>query len=99
MKKIYNKVLKFIFSILIAGAFLTFSAFWYFSHDLPDFKKSVSEAIALKNNSLKFQRLPQYLVFRTAFYQDFQIRSCFVSNKKKNGRNEVEKRNEKATAC
>ena len=39
MKKIYNKVLKFIFSILIAGAFLPFSAFWYFSHDLPDFKK------------------------------------------------------------
>ena len=39
MKKIYNKILKFIFSILIAGAFLTFSALWYFSHDLPDFKK------------------------------------------------------------
>ena len=39
MKKIYNKVLKLIFSILITGAFLIFSAFWYFSHDLPDFKK------------------------------------------------------------
>tara|TARA_B100000945_G_scaffold303071_1_gene287248 strand:+ start:2979 stop:5330 length:2352 start_codon:yes stop_codon:yes gene_type:complete len=39
MKKIYSKLLKVLFSFFIAGIFLTFSAFWYFSHDLPDFKK------------------------------------------------------------
>ena len=39
MKKIYSKAIKFLFSVFIIGVFLTFSAFWYFSHDLPDFKK------------------------------------------------------------
>jgi len=39
MKKIYSKVIKLLFSVFIIGVFLTFSAFWYFSHDLPDFKK------------------------------------------------------------
>ena len=39
MKKIYSKVIKLLFSIFILGIFLIFSAFWYFSHDLPDFKK------------------------------------------------------------
>ena len=39
MKKIYSKVIKLLFSVFIIGIFLTFSAFWYFSHDLPDFKK------------------------------------------------------------
>ena len=39
MKKIYSKVIKLLFSVFILGVFLIFSAFWYFSHDLPDFKK------------------------------------------------------------
>tara|TARA_B100000700_G_scaffold7930_1_gene8351 strand:+ start:1725 stop:4076 length:2352 start_codon:yes stop_codon:yes gene_type:complete len=39
MKKIYSKVIKLLFSIFILGIFLIFSAFWYFSHDLPDFNK------------------------------------------------------------
>ena len=39
MKKIYSKIVKILFSFFIVGVFLVFSAFWYFSHDLPDFKK------------------------------------------------------------
>ncbi len=39
MKKIYNAFLKTITLILLTIVFLLFSAFWYFSHDLPDFKK------------------------------------------------------------
>ncbi len=39
MKKIYSKIVKILFSFFIVGVFLAFSAFWYFSHDLPDFKK------------------------------------------------------------
>ncbi len=39
MKKIYSKLIKLLFSVFIIGVFLTFSAFWYFSHDLPDFKR------------------------------------------------------------
>ena len=39
MKKIYTGTFKILISILIGGVFMIFSAFWYFSHDLPDFKK------------------------------------------------------------
>ena len=39
MKKIYNAIFKTITLILLTIVFLLFSAFWYFSHDLPDFKK------------------------------------------------------------
>ena len=39
MKKIYNAIFKTITLILLTTVFLLFSAFWYFSHDLPDFKK------------------------------------------------------------
>ena len=39
MKKIYNAIFKTIILILFTTVFLLFSAFWYFSHDLPDFKK------------------------------------------------------------
>ena len=39
MKKIYNALFKTIILILFTIIFLLFSAFWYFSHDLPDFKK------------------------------------------------------------
>ena len=39
MKKIYNAIFKTITLIFLTIVFLLFSAFWYFSHDLPDFKK------------------------------------------------------------
>ncbi len=32
-------MIKILFAFFITGIFLAFSAFWYFSHDLPDFKK------------------------------------------------------------
>ena len=39
MKKVYSALLKALTIISLTILFLTFSAFWYFSHDLPDFKK------------------------------------------------------------
>ena len=39
MKKIYNALFKTLTLIFLSIVFLLFSAFWYFSHDLPDFKK------------------------------------------------------------
>jgi len=39
MKKLYIGTLKILISGFIAAILLIFSAFWYFSHDLPDFKK------------------------------------------------------------
>ena len=39
MKKLYSALLKTLTIISLTILFLTFSAFWYFSHDLPDFKK------------------------------------------------------------
>ena len=39
MTKTLNYTLRIIVSIIIVGLFLIFSAFWYFSHDLPDYKK------------------------------------------------------------
>ncbi len=39
IRKIYGGIIKVLILCLITGIFLTFSAFWYFSHDLPDFKK------------------------------------------------------------
>ena len=39
MKKIFNHTIKFFVSMLIFGVLIAFSAFWYFSHDLPDYKK------------------------------------------------------------
>ena len=39
ISKIYTGIIKILFLALIISGFLTFSAFWYFSHDLPDFKK------------------------------------------------------------
>ena len=39
MTKTFSYGIKIIISIFILGIFLIFSAFWYFSHDLPDYKK------------------------------------------------------------
>ena len=39
MKKFYSGTFKILISAFIGGVFMIFSAFWYFSHDLPDFKK------------------------------------------------------------
>ena len=39
MKKIFNYAIKVCISIFFFGAFLIFSAFWYFSYGLPDYKK------------------------------------------------------------
>ena len=39
MKKIYKALFKTLTLIFLTVIFLLFSAFWYFSHDLPDFKK------------------------------------------------------------
>ncbi len=39
MKKVYNALLKTLTIVSLSVLFLLFSAFWYFSHDLPDFKK------------------------------------------------------------
>ena len=39
MKRFYNVIFKFLVISFLALFFLIFSAFWYFSHDLPDFKK------------------------------------------------------------
>ena len=39
MKKIFSYAIKVCISILLFGAFLIFSAFWYFSYGLPDYKK------------------------------------------------------------
>ena len=39
MKRLYIGTIKLLISGLILGVFLVFSAFWYFSYGLPDFKK------------------------------------------------------------
>ena len=39
MKKLYNTAFKILVLGFLIAIFLIFSAFWYFSHDLPDFKK------------------------------------------------------------
>ena len=39
MKKIFNYAIKVCISIFLFSAFLIFSAFWYFSYGLPDYKK------------------------------------------------------------
>ena len=39
MKKIYNTVFKLLVLGFLTSIFLIFSAFWYFSYDLPDYKK------------------------------------------------------------
>ncbi len=39
MTKTFNYGIKIIISTFMLGIFLIFSAFWYFSHDLPDYKK------------------------------------------------------------
>ena len=39
MRKTFNYAIKIFMSAFIAFIFLIFSAFWYFSHDLPDYKK------------------------------------------------------------
>ena len=39
MKKIFNYAIKVCISILLFSIFLIFSAFWYFSYGLPDYKK------------------------------------------------------------
>ncbi len=39
MKKLYIGTIKILVLALSIAVFLAFSAFWYFSHDLPDFKK------------------------------------------------------------
>ena len=39
MKKIFNYAIKVCISILLFSTFLIFSAFWYFSYGLPDYKK------------------------------------------------------------
>ena len=39
MKKFYVGTLRILISAFIVGVLLIFSAFWYFSHDLPDYKK------------------------------------------------------------
>ena len=39
MRKIFNHTIRFLVSMLIFGVLIAFSAFWYFSHDLPDYKK------------------------------------------------------------
>ena len=39
MKKFYLGTFKFLILAFVAAVFLLFSAFWYFSHDLPDYKK------------------------------------------------------------
>ena len=39
MRKIYKALFKTLTLIFLSIVFLLFSAFWYFSHDLPDFKK------------------------------------------------------------
>ncbi len=39
MKNLYVNIIKVLISGVAAAVFLIFSAFWYFSYDLPDFKK------------------------------------------------------------
>jgi len=39
MKKVFNYAIKVCISILLFSTFLIFSAFWYFSYGLPDYKK------------------------------------------------------------
>ena len=39
MKKFYLGTFKFLTLAFVVAVFLLFSAFWYFSHDLPDYKK------------------------------------------------------------
>ena len=39
MTKFFNSTIKFSITIFLIVLFFIFSAFWYFSHDLPDYKK------------------------------------------------------------
>ena len=39
MTKFFNRTIKFSITIFLIVLFFVFSAFWYFSHDLPDYKK------------------------------------------------------------
>ncbi len=69
MKKIYNTVFKvFVLGILIS-LFFIFSAFWYFSHDLPDYKKlsSYEPSVLSRVYDDKGQLIAEYALEKRLF--------------------------------
>ena len=80
MKKIYNTVFKvFVLGILIS-IFFIFSAFWYFSYDLPDYKKlsSYEPSVLSRVYDDKGQLIAEYALEKRLFIPYESIPNKFI---------------------